>query len=54
VREASYLPGLSFPLSKNSPNTFQGEVVKKLTITLPNVKGTTLTVGMSCKNFDLI
>jgi hypothetical protein len=46
LREASYLPGLSFPLSKNSPNTFQGEPVKKLTIALENVSAETLTVGM--------
>jgi hypothetical protein len=46
LRDASYLPGLSFPLSKNSPNTFQGEPVKKLTITLENVTAVTLAVGM--------
>ncbi|HET9239112.1 MAG TPA: hypothetical protein VFO10_17770 [Oligoflexus sp.] len=46
LRDASYLPGLSFPLSKNSPNTFQGDPVKKLTITLDNVSAATLSVGM--------
>lgn len=46
LRDASYLPGLAFPLSKNSPNTFQGEPVKKLTITLEQVNAVTLTVGM--------
>jgi hypothetical protein len=46
LRDASYLPGLSFTLSKNSPNTFQGDIVKKLTVALEHVSSTTLAVGM--------
>jgi hypothetical protein len=45
-RDANYLPGLSFPLSQNSPNSFQGVPVKKLTISLPKISETTLSVSM--------
>jgi hypothetical protein len=46
LRDASYLPGLNFPLSQNSSNSFQGVPVKKLSIQLQNMGETTLTVSM--------
>jgi hypothetical protein len=46
IRDAEHIPGLSFPGSKDTANTFQGEVVKKLTITLQKVSEANITVGM--------
>jgi hypothetical protein len=46
VEAADYLQDLSFPLSRNSPNTFQNAVVRKLTIHRQNVSELTLTVIM--------
>jgi hypothetical protein len=44
VMDAAYLPGLQFPLSRNSPNSYQGKKVKKLAIPLKDVKQATLLV----------
>lgn len=46
IQYATYLPGLSFPLSKNSPNVFQGETARKLTIQLKQVTEQRITVSM--------
>jgi hypothetical protein len=46
VMDASYLPGQSFPLSRNSPNIIAGHPVQKIVIFLPKVTELTLNVSM--------
>jgi hypothetical protein len=46
VMNAQYLPGQSFPMSRNSPNIIEDYPVQKLVIFLPNVTQQSLIVSM--------